>query len=97
LAADRTALVTSCASTLVNTTGNAAATGNCGKTSGFTGKPSYVHIGAYALLNFQAEYAFNDMTTMTVGGMNLLDENFSLAEGFPEPGRQFFANLRARF
>lgn len=34
---------------------------------------------------------------MTVGAINLLDENYSLAEGFPEPGRQFFANLTARF
>ncbi len=101
LAADRTALVTSCASTLVTTgggTGSSNATnGNCGKTSGYTGKPNYVDIGALALVNFQAEYVFNDNTTMTVGAINLLDENYSLAEGFPEPGRQFFANLRARF
>jgi iron complex outermembrane receptor protein len=34
---------------------------------------------------------------MTIGGINLLDQNYSFAEGFPEPGRQFFANLRARF
>jgi iron complex outermembrane receptor protein len=50
-------------------------------------------MGSCALLNFQAEYAFNDMTSMTIGGINLLDENYFLAEGFPEPGRQFFANL----
>lgn len=97
LATDRTALVTSCHSTLVNTTGSAAQTGDCGKTSGYTGKPSYVDIGAYAMVNFQAEYSFNDNTSMTLGGINLLDDNFSFAEGFPEPGRQFFANLRARF
>jgi iron complex outermembrane receptor protein len=97
LAADRTALVTSCSSTLVNTAGPANATGNCGKTSGYTGKPNYVDIGAYTLVNFQAEYAFDENTTMTVGGINLLDENYSFAEGFPEPGRQFFANVRARF
>ena len=34
---------------------------------------------------------------MTVGAINLLDEIYSLAEGVPKPGRQFFANLRARF
>jgi iron complex outermembrane receptor protein len=34
---------------------------------------------------------------MTIGGINLLDQNYSFAEGFPESGRQFFANLRARF
>jgi iron complex outermembrane receptor protein len=101
LASDRTALVTSCASTLVANqippAAGSAANGNCGKASGFTGKPSYVNIGSYALVNFQAEYAFNDNTSMTIGGINLLDENYSFAEGFPEPGRQFFANLRARF
>ncbi|MGO4684194.1 TonB-dependent receptor plug domain-containing protein [Hyphomicrobium sp. 2TAF46] len=97
LATDRTALVTSCASTLVNTTGQTNATGNCGKTSGYTGKPNYIELGAYALVNFQAEYAFTEGTTIAIGAMNLLDENYSLADGFPEPGRQLFANVRARF
>jgi iron complex outermembrane receptor protein len=99
LATDRKALVTSCASTLVTTNPGdpASANGNCGKTSGYTGKPNYVDIGAYALVNFQAEYAFDENTMMTVGAINLLDENYSFAEGFPEPGRQFFANVRARF
>jgi hypothetical protein len=27
----------------------------------------------------------------------IADKNYSFAEGFPEPGRQFFANLYARF
>lgn len=56
LAADRTALVTRCASTLVTTGGGAsssnATNGNCGKASGYTGKPNYVDIGALALVNF---------------------------------------------
>jgi len=105
LATDRTAMVTSCASTLVSNGGSGGSknsgNGNCGKTASspdaFTGKPNYVNIGSYAMVNFQAEYAFNDTTSMTIGGTNLLDENYFLAEGFPEPGRQFFANLRARF
>ncbi len=104
LASDRTALVTSCASTLVPSGGNAAtpissANGNCAKpaVSGSKLLPNYVDIGAYALVNFQAEYAFNSNTTFAIGGTNLLDENYALADGFFEPGRQFFANLRARF
>lgn len=97
LATDRTALVTGCSSTLVATSGGATTSGNCNKTGGFTGKPNYVDIGSYALVNFQAEYAFNPNTSLTIGGINLADENYSFAEGFPEPGRQFFANLRARF
>lgn len=104
LASDRVSLVTSCASTLVPS-GGASATpisssnGNCGKAPNPGAKqlPSYVNLGAYALVNFQAEYAFNDNASIAIGGSNLLDENYSLADGFPEPGRQFFANLRARF
>jgi iron complex outermembrane receptor protein len=97
LASDRTALVTSCGSTLVDSAGNAAQTGQCGKAASPQLLPNYVNIGAYALVNFRAEYAFDDNTTLAIGGMNLLDENYSLAEGFPEPGRQFFASMRARF
>ncbi|MFT3732686.1 MAG: TonB-dependent receptor [Hyphomicrobium sp.] len=103
LAADRIALVTSCSSTLVSSGGNNAtpissSNGNCAKaSSGAKQLPSYVNIGAYTLVNIQAEYAFNPNTTLALGGTNLLDQNYSLAEGFPEPGRQFFANLRARF
>ncbi|MBY0560727.1 MAG: TonB-dependent receptor [Hyphomicrobium sp.] len=97
LASDRTALVTSCKSTLVNTSGQANATGNCGKTSGYTGRLNYIDLGAYALVNFQAEYTFAEGTSIAIGAMNLLDENYSLADGFPEPGGQLFANVRARF
>lgn len=104
LASDRISLVTSCSSTLV-ASGGASATpinssnGNCGKAASPGAKqlPNYVNLGAYALVNFQAEYAFNDNASVAIGGTNLLDENYSLADGFPEPGRQFFANLRARF
>jgi len=35
--------------------------------------------------------------TVAVGATNLLDQNYSLAEGFPEPGRQFYATARAKF
>jgi iron complex outermembrane receptor protein len=98
IAADRTALVTNCSSTLVATAGNAAATGLCGKPPGsFTRTPSYVDIGTYTLLNFQAAYSWNENATLTLGATNLLDQNYDLAQGFPEPGRQFFANARVRF
>jgi iron complex outermembrane receptor protein len=99
LASDRTVLVTSCDSTLValgNT--NNQQQGACGKAAGtFTGRPSYVDIGSYAMLNFQAEYAFTKEFTTAVGVTNLLDQNYSLADGFPEPGRQFYATARAKF
>jgi len=102
LASNRVALVTSCASTLVPGSGPAstpisATTGNCNKPAPAEILPSYVNIGAYALLNFNAEYQLFDNTTVAVGATNLLDQNYELADGFPEPGRQFYANARARF
>ena len=101
VASDRNVLVTSCASTLVQSPGpgvNVMQHGNCNKPAGsFTGTPSYIKLGAHALVNFQAEYEFNDNASMAVGVTNLLDENYALAEGFPEPGRQFYANARVRF
>ncbi len=83
LASDRNSLVTSADSTLLS--------GPQPRT------PNYVQIGSFALLNVQAEYQLSENMTAAIGGTNLLDENYELAEGFPEPGRQFFANVRARF
>lgn len=106
VASDRPALVTSCASSLVANGGAPTPgtpgeenmqNGGCGNASGFTGTPSYKKLGAHALVNFQAEYEFNDNASMAVGVTNLFDQNYSLAEGFPEPGRQFYANARVRF
>ena len=102
VSSDRNVLVTSCESTLVTTGagGNNAAVmqnGNCGKTSGFTGTPSYKRLGDHALVNFQAEYEFNDNASMAVGVTNLFDQDYALADGFPEPGRQFYANARVKF
>jgi iron complex outermembrane receptor protein len=34
---------------------------------------------------------------VAVGGTNLLDQNYELADGFPEAGRMFFANIRSKF
>lgn len=102
ISSDRRALITSCASTLVQTGSGGTnqqvmANGNCGKTSGFTGTPNYKKLGDHALVNFQAEYEFNDNASMTVGVTNIFDQDYALAEGFPEAGRQFFANARVKF
>lgn len=59
--------------------------------------PAYIETGAYALLNIQAEYKFNENFSAAIGGTNLTDENYELVEGFPEAGRQFFANARMKF
>jgi len=57
----------------------------------------YIKVGSYALLNLNVEYRVNEIFTASIGGRNLTDENYMLTEGFPEPGRQFFANVRARY
>jgi iron complex outermembrane recepter protein len=46
---------------------------------------------------FSPKCAFNDNAFIAIEGSNPLDEKYSLADGFPEPYRQFFASLRARF
>jgi iron complex outermembrane receptor protein len=103
IATDRTVLVTSCASTLTYQSGNEQNSGLCTPPSNLNpnaaskARPSYVELGSYALLNFQAEYAFTDNFTTALGITNLLDQNYELADGFPEPGRQFYATARAKF
>lgn len=57
----------------------------------------YIETGAYALANIQAEYQFTENTSAAVGVTNIFDENYALAEGFPEAGRQFYANARVKF
>jgi hypothetical protein len=46
---------------------------------------------------FRRKCAFNDNAFIAIEGSNPFDEKYSLAGGFPEPYRQFFASLRARF
>lgn len=98
IASDRTALITSCRSTLPYVNASIANNAGCAPASGqANSRPNYAQIGSYALVNFQAAYEFDEHTTAIVGATNLLDENYSLADGFPEPGRQFFVNVRSKF
>ena len=63
-----------------------------------SGDPAdYILTGSYTLLNIDAQYEIAKGTTLALGAMNLLDDNYSLVEGFPEPGRQFYASARTRF
>jgi iron complex outermembrane receptor protein len=57
----------------------------------------YVRIGDYTLLNLQVQYRGGDLWELAVGGTNLLDENFELAQGYPEAGRNFYLRLRLSF
>jgi len=57
----------------------------------------YYKLGAYQLVNFEAQYKFNPQFTLSLGAKNLLDQNYQLVDGFPEAGRSFYANARVTF
>jgi iron complex outermembrane receptor protein len=46
--------------------------------------------------SLRIDYALADGVEIGVGARNLFDDNYQLVDGFPEPGRSFFASLRAR-
>jgi iron complex outermembrane receptor protein len=57
----------------------------------------YVRTGDYTLLNLQAQYRGGDLWEIAFGGTNLTDENFELANGYPEPGESLYLRLRLNF
>jgi iron complex outermembrane receptor protein len=59
--------------------------------------PIYYRTGHYVLANLRIDYALNDYATIGIGGRNLFDYNYTLADGYPEPGRTLFASLRLRY
>ncbi len=54
----------------------------------------YLRTGAYTLLNLSASYQFPGGVEVMVGGRNLLDDDYALAWGLPQPGRTFFVKTR---
>lgn len=64
-------------------------------TSGLTA--DYTKTGSYALVNLNVEYRLAENWTTSIAGRNLTDEYYELSDGFPDPGRQFYANVRAEF
>ncbi len=59
--------------------------------------PVYYRTGSYAQANVRVDYALVNGVEIGVGGRNLFDESYTLTDGFPEPGRSFFASIRARY
>ena len=57
----------------------------------------YVQTGAYTLLNLDATYTAARNLELSVGFKNLLDDNYELAWGFPQPGRTFYIKTRMLF
>lgn len=57
----------------------------------------YVRTGAYTLVNLDATYRFANDLELGLGARNLLDDNYELAWGFPQPGRAVYTKFRATF
>ena len=56
-----------------------------------------IRTGDYSLLNLQVQYRGGDTWEIAAGGSNLTDENFELAQGYPEAGRNVYVRLRLNF
>lgn len=54
----------------------------------------YVETGAFTLVDAIGEWTFERNVALALGARNLLDENYQLSWGLPQPGRSFFARLR---
>ena len=61
------------------------------------GIPLYYRTGSYVQANLRIDFELVDGVTIGIGGRNLFDDNYQLVDGFPEPGRSFFASVRARY
>jgi len=62
-----------------------------------TGVTGFTRTGSYVLANLQADYLITDNVRTSVGGRNLLDKNYELADGFPEQGRSMYFKVRMDF
>ena len=56
-----------------------------------------VELPAVATFNLTASYRATKDVTAELGVTNLTDKNYQLADGFPNPGRMWFAKLRTQF
>lgn len=56
-----------------------------------------VKLGGFITADVKAVYHPMDNLSMEAGINNLADEDYALANGFPNPGRTFFANAQYRF
>jgi iron complex outermembrane receptor protein len=44
-------------------------------------------------MNFQASYHFKSFITAEAGMNNIFDRNYTIQEGYPEAGRNFYATI----
>jgi iron complex outermembrane receptor protein len=57
----------------------------------------FIRTGAYQLLSVDGTYAISRNLELAIGAKNLLDQNFELAWGFPQPGRTFYVKTKLSF
>lgn len=57
----------------------------------------FYRTGSYVNGGLRADVTVLDNVTVGVGVRNLFDDNYILVDGFPEPGRSFFASIRAKY
>jgi iron complex outermembrane receptor protein len=53
--------------------------------------------GDFAVFNATASYHIWKYFSIEGGVNNIFDRNYSFVEGYPEPGRNYFINLRYRY
>ncbi len=68
-----------------------------GRYSQSTSGTVFLGNGGYMLANLQGTYALTPNAELSAGVRNLFDSNYSLADGFPEPGRTAFIGARLTF
>ena len=56
-----------------------------------------VRVDGFWLWNFNAKWELPRGFAVSAGVQNLLDENYELTEGYPEEGRNYYANVSYRF
>ena len=56
-----------------------------------------VELANFTTLNLSGNYRIRKDVTAQLGVTNLTDTNYQLSDGFPNPGRAWFANLRYQF
>lgn len=59
--------------------------------------PAYYRTGSYVQANVRIDYTLLNGVEIGVGARNLFDDNYTLTDGFPEPGHSFFASVRAKY
>ncbi|RMH94867.1 TonB-dependent receptor [Lysobacter pythonis] len=58
---------------------------------------SYLRTGRYTLANLQAQWTPRPNLVVALGGRNLLDQEYELAWGFPNEGRNWYGKLQISF